>query len=226
MTQVSILFYLTIAVMVADWIAADRKSRRVRYFTKPAALILLILWFTQAGQWQGVLIWFGIALVFSLLGDIFLLFEQRFFIFGLTAFLFAHICYLVGFNQTFPAINAQTLLVLVAVGAIAVAIFSYVLKGMNRNPKTRKLRIPVIFYGLVISLMVASAILNFYRAGWSVPTAILTSLGAGLFFASDSMIAIRNFVTRFNHDDYLVMLTYHLGQLMITAGVLLQFTKQ
>jgi uncharacterized membrane protein YhhN len=226
MTFVSILFYLTIVVMVADWIAADRKATKVRYGTKPAAMILLILWFTQAGHWQGILLWFGIALVLSLVGDIFLLFEDKFFIPGLVSFLAAHIFYLVGFNQTFPAIEAQTLLVLVAVGAIAVAVFSYVLKGMNRSKSNQKLKIPVIVYGMVISLMVVSAILNFYRVGWSLPTAFLTSLGAALFFTSDSMIAIRNFVTRFNHDDYLIMLTYHLGQLMITAGVLLQFVKQ
>jgi uncharacterized membrane protein YhhN len=226
MSFVNILFYLTIAVMVADWIAADRKAIKVRYGTKPAAMILLILWFTQAGHWQGVLLWFGIALVLSLLGDIFLLFEDRFFVLGLVSFLLAHISYLVGFNQTFPAVEAQTLLVLVAVGAIAVVVFSYVLKGMSRSSKNKKLKIPVIIYGMVISLMVVSAILNFYRAGWSLPTALLTSLGAALFFTSDSMIAIRNFVTRFTHDDYLIMLTYHLGQLMITAGVLLQFVKQ
>ena len=209
--------------MVVDWIAADRKAIRLRYATKPAAMILLLIWFTQAGHWQGTLLWFGIALVFSLLGDIFLLFEDKLFIFGLAAFLTAHIFYLIGFNQTFPAIDAQTLLVLVAVGAIAVVIFSFVLKGMNRSSKNAKLKIPVIVYGLVISLMVVSAILNFYRAGWSVPTALLTSLGAALFFASDSMIAFRNFVSRFNHDDYLIMLTYHLGQLLIAFGVLLQF---
>ena len=226
MNFVNILFYLTIVVMVADWIAADRKATRVRYGTKPAAMILLILWFTQAGHWQGALLWFGIALVLSLLGDIFLLFEEKFFLPGLVSFLAAHIFYLVGFNQTFPAIDAQTLLVLAAVGAIAVAVFSYVLKGMNRSESSRKMKIPVIIYGAVISLMVVSALLNFYRVGWSLPTALLTSLGAVLFFSSDSMIAIRNFVTRFNHDDYLIMLTYHLGQLMIAAGVLIQFVRQ
>lgn len=226
MTFVNILFYLTIIVMVADWIAADRKATRVRYGTKPAAMILLIVWFTQAGHWHGVLLWFGIALVLSLVGDIFLLFEDKFFVPGLLAFLAAHIFYLIGFNQTFPAIDAQTLLVMVAVGAIAISVFSFVLKGMNRSKSTRKLKIPVIIYGTVISLMVVSAILNFYRVGWSLPTALLTSLGAAFFFTSDSMIAIRNFVTRFSHDDYLIMLTYHLGQLMITAGVLLQFVKQ
>jgi uncharacterized membrane protein YhhN len=226
MTFVNILFYLTIVVMVADWIAADRKANKVRYGTKPTAMILLILWFTQAGHWQGVLLWFGIALVLSLIGDIFLLFEDKFFVPGLVSFLAAHVFYLIGFNQTFPSVDAQTLLVLVAVGAIAVALFSFVIKGMNRSKSSRKLKIPVIIYGTVISLMVVSAILNFYRVGWALPTALLTSLGAVLFFTSDSMIAIRNFVTRFNHDDYLIMLTYHLGQLMITAGVLLQFVKK
>jgi uncharacterized membrane protein YhhN len=129
-------------------------------------------------------------------------------------------------NQTLPPFNAQTLMVLVGVGAMAIGVFSFVFKGIQNDKKNRRLKIPLLIYGTVISLMTASAILNFYRVGWSMPTALLTSMGAALFFTSDSMIAIRNFVTRFNHDDYLVMLTYHLGQLMIIAGVLMQFVNQ
>jgi alkenylglycerophosphocholine/alkenylglycerophosphoethanolamine hydrolase len=226
MTMLNILFYLTITVMVIDWIAADRQAKKLRYLTKPGALILLILWFTQTGHWQGVLLWFGLALIFSLLGDIVLLLKPKLFLWGLILFLIAHIFYLVGLNQTLPPFNAQTLMVLVGVGAIAIGVFSFVFKGIQNDTKNRRLKIPLLIYGTVISLMTASAILNFYRVGWSMPTALLTSMGAALFFTSDSMIAIRNFVTRFNHDDYLVMLTYHLGQLMIIAGVLMQFVNQ
>ena len=224
MNMVNVLFYVTIVTMVADWIAAERKWKTARFVTKPLALVLLILWFTQVGFWKGPLLWFGLALVFSLLGDVFLLFQNGF-LFGLLAFMVTHLLYLVGFNQTLPPIDAATLLVLVAVSAVTVIVFNFVLKGINADPKHARMKIPVIIYGVVISLMLTSAILNFYRADWSLPTALLTSVGAALFFTSDSMIAIRTFIGHFNHDDYLVMLTYHLGQLLIAFGVLLQFAQ-
>ena len=49
--------------------------------------------------------WFGIALVLSLLGDIFLLFPFRLFIAGLVAFSLAQIFYIIGLNSTQGSIN-------------------------------------------------------------------------------------------------------------------------
>ncbi len=66
------LFWGMLLMAGADWLAAWRGWRRVRWVTKPGTLLLLIAWFSQVGGWQGNLFWFGLGLVFSLLGDIFL----------------------------------------------------------------------------------------------------------------------------------------------------------
>jgi uncharacterized membrane protein YhhN len=228
----NILFYIMIVVCVVDWIAAELKKQKLRYFTKPLAILLIIAWFTIISGWQGQLLWFGLALAFSMAGDVFLLFPDKLFIFGMVAFLIAHVFYILGFNlnQTIP-IQKESLYILLGVGVVAVIVLTYVLKGMRAKPENKKMIGPVLVYGIVISLMFVSALLNLIRPDWMIdgiagkPAAFFTCIGAAFFFASDSMLAVRTFVKRFNHDDFLVMSTYHIGQITIVAGALLHFLK-
>ncbi len=66
-------FYLVLAVALVDWYCVWKDRYRVRYVTKPLTLIVLIGWFTVCGGWDGAAFIFGVGLVFSLAGDIFLL---------------------------------------------------------------------------------------------------------------------------------------------------------
>jgi len=228
----NILFYIMVVVCVVDWIAAELKKEKLRWFTKTASILLIIGWFSFVGHWQGALLWFGLGLVFSMVGDILLLFPDKLFLFGMIAFLLAHVMYIIGFNihQTLP-INANSLYILVGVVFLAVLILGNLLKGMSSKPESRKMRLPVLVYGIAISLMLISTLLNLIRPDWRVsdtsgqPAAILTVIGALFFYASDSMLAVRTFIKRFQHDDFLVMATYHIGQITIAAGTLFHFLK-
>ncbi|MCD6285147.1 MAG: hypothetical protein J7M39_04450, partial [Anaerolineae bacterium] len=61
-------------------------------------------------------LWFVVALVFSLAGDIFLMLpDEKWFVPGLLAFLVGHLCYIVGFNPTWPPVGAVALVAVVAV---------------------------------------------------------------------------------------------------------------
>lgn len=228
----NLLFYIMIVVCVVDWIAAELKNHRLRYFTKPLSILLIIAWFSMVGQWQGQLLWFGLALVFSFAGDVLLMFSDRLFVFGMLAFLVAHVMYILGFTlgQSLP-LQKETLYILLAVGVVFAVVLSYVLKGLREKPAHRKLLVPVIVYSIAISLMLISALLNLIRPEWRIegiaglPAAIFTAVGAAFFFASDAMLASRNFVKRFNHDDFMVMSTYHIGQIILVAGAMMHFLK-
>ena len=70
------------------------------YICKPLATILiltvpLIQWRNQHSPYA---LFISIGLFFSLLGDVALLFPERFFLYGLVFFLFAHISYLIAFS--------------------------------------------------------------------------------------------------------------------------------
>jgi uncharacterized membrane protein YhhN len=95
----TLFFWLTLALAVLDWMAVENNWLRVHWFAKPATMASLIIWFTQVGQWTGPLAAIGLGLIFSLMGDVFLMLPERFFLGGMGAFFLTHLFYIAGFNQ-------------------------------------------------------------------------------------------------------------------------------
>jgi uncharacterized membrane protein YhhN len=218
----TLLFWMMPAFAIVDWAASWRSWKHVRWFTKPAVLLLLIAWFTQVGGWREGLFWFGLGLVFSLLGDVLLMLPARFFLPGVGAFSLAHIAYIVGFWQMPLEPRWQILLPLLLVGLIFWLLNQRIQNALQRNHET-SMHAPVMAYAAVLSLMWFSALSTLLRPAWSLPMALLVSLGAGLFFLSDSLLADSRFVRPLPAADLLVMVTYHLGQILIVVGVLGQY---
>jgi len=216
------LLGMTLALAAVDWAAAEKNWRRLHYFFKPAALLAMIAWFSVAAGWGRANLWFGLALVFSLLGDINLLFPERLFLPGLASFLLAHVLYIVGFNQAPLVLQAPQALAVLALAAGAFGfVFGRLWSGLAHIAGGRRMLLPVIFYSVTISLMVVSAWLCLFRPAWPLNAALAAGLGALLFFCSDSLLAYNRFVKQTAHHDLLVMSAYHLGQIGIIAGVIL-----
>jgi len=95
-------------------------------------------------------------------------------------------------------------------------------RGLLRRAAGRKLRMAVIIYGSIISLMMLSALFTLLRPEWSDKAAILAVLGGGLFVLSDSLLGYDRFVQRLPHGRFWVMMTYHLGQIGLSAAMLVQ----
>jgi uncharacterized membrane protein YhhN len=205
--------------MCLEWFVVATRRNNWRVVTKPAPMISLILWFTVTGHWQGDLIWFGLALVFSLLGDIFLLFPFRSFVLGLTAFSLTHICFIVGFFQTPVNLSGLALGIIFIILAIAVVDLLPIFRGVRRHPSTYNLFPPVLFYGCIITLMLLSAWLTLARPGWELTPNILVVAGASLFYVSDSVLAREKFIIPIKHGGVIIMVTYLLAQLLIAIGV-------
>jgi len=53
--------------------------------------------------------------------------------------------------------------------------------------------------------------------------AILVSIGAVLFCISDSMLAYDRFITKIPNAHVWIMMTYHMAQILIVAGVIRQY---
>ena len=211
------------AFAVLDWISAWRGWKKLLFVAKPATLVFLILWSLLSTDWRGEMLWFAIGLVFSLIGDVFLMLDLRFFLPGLAAFLLTHIFYLVGFNQTPAALSLPSLIFAVLIGILAARILRMLRPGILKASKGRSLLIATTVYALVLSLMVLSALLTFYRPGWTTLAASLASIGALLFLVSDTTLTYDRFVRSFDHAQTAVHVTYHLGQFLIIFGVMLHF---
>jgi uncharacterized membrane protein YhhN len=217
------LLLLTGALFLAEWAAVAGDRKKMRRFTKPAALVALLAWFTQQSLWQGWLWWFGLGLVFSLAGDILLLLPGWLFPAGALAFLLAHAAYVTGLNQNLAVICWQGGLILVCVVTAAFVFGRKLLANLQQAHHSRRLRLLIIAYMTAISLMLYSALLTPLRPGWPPTAAALTIAGAIFFFTSDSILAWNKFVRPIRSGHLLVMMTYHLGQLGIVSGALLAF---
>jgi uncharacterized membrane protein YhhN len=211
-------------ITVMEWIAVEREIRHLEYFAKPGAVLALIIWLWQASGFQGAIVWFGLGLLFSLAGDVFLLLPGNQLIPGLVSFLLAHIAYITGFNTSPPPVNLPAIIILLAVFLAALPIYRGVAAGLRAAGQT-SLITPIFSYSIVISLMLFSALLTFVRPEWQPAPALMAGIGALSFFISDSLLAWSLFVARFSHDRLTVMMTYHIGQALIVMGSAFHFLK-
>ncbi len=230
MTYYPVILVLLLAII--DWIAADKKIKPLEYFAKPATMLALLWWMWQNTGLGGSMIWFTIGVLFCLAGDVFLMLPFDMFIFGLLSFLIGQISYIIGLNTAPPYINLMGMVMILLLRnplAIITALILVIylvwlypkLAGGLKARGKAGLRIPVLVYSLVISLMVYSALITWHRPAFPPSAALSASIGAVLFFASDSMLAWDRFLKPLNHARLKVMATYHLGQIGIILGAML-----
>lgn len=196
---------------VANWWAVAARHRTTVLVAKPAALVALIglaLAGGAAAATPGR--WLLVALVLCLAGDVFLLGDsERAFLGGLSSFLLGHLAYVVVFVGLGLAEPAWGLIGLMGLIAVLLAT-RHVIPAAHREGGAF-LAGAVIAYMLVIGAMVITA---WMTGEW------LIGLGAMTFMVSDTILAIAKFIGRAAHADLAVMVTYHLGQAVIVAGVL------
>jgi uncharacterized membrane protein YhhN len=199
-----VLLALAAGFAVGNWIAVARGSTLGIYICKPATLVLLIAVALALDPVHADMrTWFVVALVFSLLGDIFLMLPSDKFVFGLGAFLLGHVAYTVGLNLHTEGLWYLGIPVVLVAAVLAVRL----LRGIKASGE-RELMAPVIAYVIVIGAMVVSAV----ASGNAV-----AAVGALLFMGSDALIGETRFVQPRAWGGIAIMVTYHLGQ----AGLVL-----
>ena len=198
-----------------------KTNRPLQFIAKPAVMIVLVIYLWTSLGLGGASLWFGLGMLLSLAGDIFLLWLDRFFIYGLLAFLLAHIAYLIGFNTPSSPPAAWGFVMALIIGLGGLRVMRRILSAMT-GEKAR-LRIPVAIYGAVISLMLLSAMLKLTDSAWGAGASLLVASGAFLFVASDIVLAWNKFVSPIQNGRMINIGLYHLGQICIATGVVMQF---
>lgn len=204
------MFYLIYLVLVSlGW--------DVDTFLKPILIPLLIMFVLVQRQRLFMPLVIG-ALVFSSLGDVFLLSDaELFFMLGLGSFFIAHILYCWIFTS---AIRREftfkvNLWVLVVILTYLVVFLGYLWSSLG------DLLIPVVAYALIISTML------FLAWSWHLSARINSTLivfvGAILFVVSDSLLAISLFKAPFFMDHFWVMFTYLSAQLLLIHGLMSRY---
>ena len=155
-----------------------------------------------------------IALFFSWLGDVLLIFEKQqalFFILGLVSFLIAHIFFIICFSSIQSAEGLAYKAVPIAIAVLFYGILISILYS-HLGP----MKIPVCVYGLVICIMLLFALHLAYIKENSAGK--LIAAGAVAFVISDSCLAINKFYQPFAYAGVIIMVTYALAQFLNCEG--------
>lgn len=219
-----ILVWLILAIIAAivETIAVQKKNNRLEIFAKPLAMVFLFLWLLSETGLQGTALWFGLGILFSLVGDILLVSSsERMFMLGLVSFLLAHISYLIGFRDQLFNVTTWSVILFFVIYLNGTRLLRHIVNSM-RTKGENTLVFPVIIYGLLISLMLYAAMSTLFDTTWSSGAALLVSAGALLFYLSDLILAWMKFVNPINNGRLLNIVAYYLGQIGLIAGVILQ----
>ncbi|MFH1981740.1 MAG: lysoplasmalogenase [Pseudomonadota bacterium] len=182
----------------------------VVYALKPLTMVLIIAiaasavrrpeWFYPAAVTAGLAI--------SLVGDVFLMLPGNYFIPGLVSFLLAHLVYIAAFSAALPLrFSIGSILPFAAYGALVFALIAPGLGGMT---------VPVALYLVVILVMGWRAVERWHALGSL--SGRLAAMGALLFLASDTALAVNRFMSSFEASDLVIMTTYYTGQWLIAVS--------
>lgn len=212
--------YLFLIATIADLGFILEQELTYRMYSKPLILGSLVLYFyflTRAISFTLLRKTILAALIFSCLGDILLLWNELF-IYGLGAFLMAHLCYILGFKVAqIPSERPDSSHLIrgffynLPIYLLAAIIFSFI------YPNLGGLKIPVIAYMVVLVGMVTTARDRFQKTN---PASFWQVFAGALFFLiSDGILALARFYQKFPEADILVMGTYATAQLLLVMGI-------
>ncbi len=220
----NILLVAAFVFAVLEGLALQKNWFKLEWVAKPAVMLCLFVWlFTTVGV-NGATLWFGLGILLSLLGDILLMISlDRLFLHGLVAFLLAHVFYIIGFNIPIPAISAWSVILAVLIGWGGARVIRRILTAVTASGNVR-MRLPIIIYSVVISLMLLSAMIKLNDLSWNAGASLLVALGAFLFYISDVILAWMKFVAPIQNGRIYNIAAYHLGQISLIAGVIVQYT--
>ncbi|MBN2443718.1 MAG: lysoplasmalogenase [Spirochaetales bacterium] len=153
-----------------------------------------------------------LGLIFSLAGDIIIFFKKNpFFLIALASFACTHIAYAISFlfYSQFSLMDIGTSIVIISIGLIIYFYFSRHLK---------KLKIPVIFYLVIISFMAWRAVSTLFGHRLTLIQGLFIAGGSILFYISDIILGMNMFVKPIRKFHLKNLSLYYCGQLFIALS--------
>ena len=200
------LTFLFFAVSVMEIIGVAMNNSLIQSIFKPMMMLsLMALYYFSVEKRNNLYI---LALAFSFLGDVFLLDKNSMFLFGIAAFLLTQLLYIyiIVKQMEKPSFFHKYL--------YAFLFANYIVYLMILlKPNLGDLFYPVVVYGVTIGVFGLVATLNYVTKRTKIDLVLM--LGAILFIASDSMIALNKFHEARTFYPIAIMSTYILAQYLI-----------
>jgi uncharacterized membrane protein YhhN len=201
-----ILLAVALAAALLYLVGEALPSPPLRLATKALPALCLAVW-TRLGPPSALRRLVAGGLVLSALGD--LLLEIGLFLAGLVAFLLAHVAYAVAFLSVTRRLSLARAIPFALYGAL---FWLYLRPGLGG------LAGPVVAYTAAICTMLWRAAARIGSSGDDRRSAWLGLVGALLFAASDSLIALDRFHGPLGSARHAILPLYWLGQLGIAAS--------
>lgn len=217
-----IALYSFFVVSIANLITQIIEIEWLDMVTKPLLMITLLIYYltSREGKLNKLSNLILGAVVFSWFGDILLMLQGRFdylFIFGLGAFLIAHVFYVFAYIAAKHESGQESAASFIRMRMVFLLFVGMALMYML-YPNLGELLIPVTLYTIVIISMGISALLR--RGKTTDKSFIMVYSGALLFIMSDAMIGINKFMSPLVQANLLIMATYISAQFLIIKGIL------
>ncbi len=221
MKPTSPVLFAYVLIVLADLVCLLFNFNQGHNYLKPFFLLLLFtaLWQQHKGLKLFNYKWLGAGFLFSWLGDVLLIFEDKnplFFIGGLVSFLLAHIMYIIYFTKYIQFSKLSILQKIIP--SIPAIIFSISLVWFLW-PSLGSMKLPVLAYAFVLTCMLYFSIIAAYFI--KKQANYLFIAGALFFVLSDSLLAINKFNSPFKYAGTSIIFTYCLAQYLICKAALL-----
>ena len=211
--KISIASILFLLVAIVDVFAVINQNKSLEIVFKPLLMTILVIVYLLSVKKANF--WLVSALFFSFWGDVFLLDKTNYFVFGLASFLIAHIMYI---KMTSNFLHKTSVVKKVTAAVPFIVLFTVLLYVIY--PNLNEMLMPVIVYGIAISCFGTLALLNYQQKKSTENTWLL--LGAILFIASDSLIALNNFYKPEVIFDITIITLYIVSQYLIVKSVIMK----
>ena len=209
------ILWIYIAVSIANLIAKVIPSEELDQYTKPLLMPLLMIYVYKSsiGKTTARILLLSVALLFSWLGDVVLMYQsdQLYFMAGIGLFLIAQITYIVVLRKSMYQKPVLSLMKVLPFLLYAALLFYILLPAGDFT-------LPIIVYGLVI--MVMAIIARLREGNTDQGSYQLVLFGSILFLASDSILAYNSFSSAIPYAGVFIMSTYCAAQLLLVLGVL------
>ncbi len=210
-----IIFWIYVGTSLANLVGQLVSSEDLERYTKPLLMPLLLFYVYKSsiGNTTLKVILLSVALLFSWLGDVVLMFQanETYFILGIGLFLIAQVTYILVLRKSTYR-KAELNLTKIVPFLIYGAILFYVLLPAG------DFTVPIIVYGIVILVMMINASMR--KGHTSERSYQLAFLGSILFVLSDSVLAVNAFKEPVPYAGFFIMSTYCAAQYLLVEGIL------
>lgn len=168
-----------------------------------------------------------VGLVLSWLGDLFLAFSLRGtpFVLGLGSFLLGHVAYVFAFSAGISQLTGTIAPAWYEFVVVAAVIAASLIVKKKCNIVLKEMALPVLFYALTISVMLARAChLGFAYSAVGVTASdmfcLMMIFGAAMFVTSDSVLVFIIFKNKGNNKTETAnLVTYYLAQVIFATSI-------